>query len=114
MGFSEGYLAYLASDHWQRFRRLALSAAGHRCARCDDDGRTTIDVFLEVHHLTYERLGRERLEDVEVLCTNCHMVEHGLSEEFTIVDGPEHISRILGRVLWRAERTARRGGSGVA
>ena len=33
---------------------------------------------LQVHHLTYERLGNERDEDLKVLCWACHEREHGL------------------------------------
>jgi hypothetical protein len=32
--------------------------------------------MLEVHHRTYERLGDERDEDLEVLCTRCHEQHH--------------------------------------
>lgn len=28
--------------------------------------------FFELHHKTYERLGRERDDDLEVLCKPCH------------------------------------------
>ena len=31
---------------------------------------------LDVHHLTYERLGREKDEDLRVLCRACHGDEH--------------------------------------
>ena len=27
---------------------------------------------LELHHKTYERLGRERIDDLELLCSSCH------------------------------------------
>lgn len=30
----------------------------------------------EVHHRTYVRLGRERLEDLEPLCAACHAKQH--------------------------------------
>jgi hypothetical protein len=32
--------------------------------------------MLEVHHKTYERLGDERDEDLEVLCARCHEQHH--------------------------------------
>jgi len=32
---------------------------------------------LEVHHLTYDRLGDERMDDLEVLCPDCHRKAHG-------------------------------------
>jgi hypothetical protein len=47
-----------------------LRLAHYRCERCGAK-RT-----LEVHHRTYERLGRERDADLEVLCGDCHEVHH--------------------------------------
>ncbi len=37
---------------------------------------------LEVHHLTYERLGAERDEDLQALCWSCHegITEHEMDE----------------------------------
>lgn len=47
-------------------RRIRARACG-RCERCKKKSRR-----LEVHHLTYERLGRERDEDLQALCPSCH------------------------------------------
>lgn len=33
---------------------------------------------LHLHHLTYERLGAERLDDLTPLCPNCHAMVHVL------------------------------------
>ena len=41
--------------------------AGHKCAKCGQTSAT-----LEVHHLTYERFGRESEADLIVLCKVCH------------------------------------------
>ena len=41
---------------------------------------------LEVHHLSYARLGRELPDDLIVLCPACHAIAHGLvptDEPFT-------------------------------
>jgi hypothetical protein len=45
-------------------------AAGFRCEQC---GARTV---LDVHHLTYENVGRERDEDLIVLCRRCHAAAH--------------------------------------
>lgn len=67
------YREYLQSPHWQAFRQWTLEARGHRCERCHrKDG-------LNVHHLTYERRGHERLDDVVVLCLGCHRREHAIA-----------------------------------
>ena len=44
---------YLRSGHWQRVRAEAIGRAGGRCAECGSRQR------LDVHHLTYARLGDE-------------------------------------------------------
>lgn len=70
------YQQYLQSPQWDEQRRAALQRAGHRCQSCDDD-----DTTLEVHHLTYERLGKEEPSDLETLCWRCHAAEHGKLNE---------------------------------
>ncbi|MEM9388355.1 MAG: HNH endonuclease [Pseudomonadota bacterium] len=64
------YDSYLRSPHWQTTRRIALVDAFHRCRVCNSDER------LEVHHRTYERLGREHPSDLTVLCRECHELFH--------------------------------------
>jgi hypothetical protein len=39
---------------------------GKKCERCP----STCD--LELHHLTYERFGREQPSDLQILCPVCH------------------------------------------
>lgn len=64
------YEGYLNTEHWHTMRRLALDAAEERCQLCYSPQR------LQVHHRTYERLGRERLADLTVLCDSCHEAFH--------------------------------------
>lgn len=70
------YREYLASDHWRERRALALKTAGYKCSRCGKHGGRG-GAGLQVHHLSYERLGSERHDDLEVLCPYCHRVRHG-------------------------------------
>ena len=63
---SEEYQRHLESPAWRATRRAVLVRDGHACTRC---GRTDI---LEVHHLTYARLGHELLSDLTTLCPDCH------------------------------------------
>ena len=69
--FTAQYLAYLKSPLWNFQRYKALVVAGFRCQKCKkhavEDG-----VVLQVHHKTYERLGKELPEDLVVLCKECH------------------------------------------
>jgi hypothetical protein len=87
------YLAYLNSPAWRVTRNRALRLANWRCRRCE--GKRD----LQVHHLTYERLGREWDQDLEVLCDSCHRGEH-----LEVGDqGPLGIYLRLARVALRAE-----------
>ena len=64
------YQAYLESSAWQDVRRLVIDRFGGRCATCNaSDG-------LEVHHRTYERVGDERMDDLTLLCSQCHELLH--------------------------------------
>lgn len=75
------YQRYLRSAHWQSLRLRKLSEQPRLprvrlCYLCDHC-RRFIHIFgINVHHRTYERLGRERLDDLEVLCEGCHCIEH--------------------------------------
>jgi 5-methylcytosine-specific restriction endonuclease McrA len=60
------YDEYMASARWHAIREWALALHGRRCQEC---GATA---GLEVHHLHYDTLGRERPEDLRVLCWRCH------------------------------------------
>ena len=65
------YGAYLKSRHWQRLRAAKLAAVGERCESCGVWG------IVQIHHVTYERLRREELSDLQVLCRDCHNDAHG-------------------------------------
>jgi hypothetical protein len=72
----EEYDRYLETEHWQTFRKLALAEQlkqhGHNfCQTCAEES-----VALHVHHLTYERLGKELLTDVTIICKPCHDKTH--------------------------------------
>lgn len=64
------YTAYINSPQWKRRCARAIARAGDRCQRC---GFTKYSRRLEVHHLTYARLGHERDEDLIVVCHECHV-----------------------------------------
>lgn len=61
----------MASPAWERKRQRKLKDVGFRCQDCGTKRR------LEVHHLTYARLGKERLKDLRALCHDCHKKRHG-------------------------------------
>jgi 5-methylcytosine-specific restriction endonuclease McrA len=68
---SSRYQQVMHSEGWRKRRQRALKRAGYRCQKCGSRRQ------LQVHHLTYARLGRERAADLMVLCRTCHAAEHG-------------------------------------
>jgi hypothetical protein len=60
------YGRYLASREWALKKRDLRERSNAMCERC---GRGP---YQETHHLTYERIGHERLEDLQALCRRCH------------------------------------------
>lgn len=83
MKHAAAYMRYLRSPEWRAHRERALAAADHRCQRCGAPDE------LEVHHLSYDRLGFERPQDLQVLCNPCHALEHGRGAKRDRVMGVE-------------------------
>jgi rRNA maturation endonuclease Nob1 len=62
---------YLTSDRWQAVRTVALQRAEYKCQVCNDDKK------LDVHHRSYKNKGtREEINDLVVLCRDCHSLFH--------------------------------------
>lgn len=66
----EAYAEYLRSSSWFGRRTARLRADGYHCTIC---GRCE---NLLVHHLTYDRIGNERLADLRTVCRDCHTGLH--------------------------------------
>lgn len=64
--YKKRYSEYMRSGAWRDKRKDRLDRDGHQCRHC---GAAT---KLEVHHLTYERFGKEQLNDLITLCKSCH------------------------------------------
>ena len=96
-----GYEEYLKSDEWKRKRDMVMQRAMQSFMPARPDIRYTVDKYgrvitwianvehrptcendgctneaTDVHHLTYERLGKERLDDLQALCRKCHEQKH--------------------------------------
>lgn len=67
------YQEYLESPEWAVKKEEALRRAGHKCEKCSGDKK------LQVHHLSYDRLGDELPEDLQSLCVICHRQAHGIT-----------------------------------
>ena len=72
---------YLKSDEWKRKRDAVMKRAMFKAAFngisisgipiCENDGCT--NESTQVHHITYERIGKEELDDLQALCGGCHV-----------------------------------------
>jgi hypothetical protein len=59
---------YYSSVAWHSLREACLARDGYRCRLCNCPDA------LQAHHRTYERFGREALNDLTTLCASCHDV----------------------------------------
>jgi 5-methylcytosine-specific restriction endonuclease McrA len=62
----KSYDEYIHSVEWRKKRAYVIYLANGRCQKC---GKETP---LEVHHLNYDRLYREKLTDLQAVCKDCH------------------------------------------
>ena len=64
------YAEYIKSDKWLEKRHRVWRRDGMRCVECGSA------MNLQCHHLTYENLGDEPLQDLVTLCRSCHREKH--------------------------------------
>lgn len=60
------YPRYLASREWAVLKEQVRKRSGNKCERC------FAAPYQQTHHVTYERIGHERLDDLLGLCRDCH------------------------------------------
>jgi len=70
------YRERLQSPEWQALREIVLTRAN---SLCDVPG--CLSEPTEVHHLTYDRIGREDWRDLVAVCRPCHLVLHDPASE---------------------------------
>lgn len=66
------YDAYLKSDFWNTQRNRFLKSRCHCCSYTRE---------LQLHHINYKRITRERASDLITLCRDCHIKAHELIKE---------------------------------
>lgn len=66
----EVYDDYLSSPEWKALRKERLRKDGEKCQRCFNKADA-------VHHLTYDRIFHEHIDDLISICEPCHYQEHG-------------------------------------
>uniref|UniRef100_A0A6M3XHW9 HNH endonuclease n=1 Tax=viral metagenome TaxID=1070528 RepID=A0A6M3XHW9_9ZZZZ len=63
------YDTYLESEEWKALRTRIFEQANGRCVLCNRPANN-------LHHRTYERVGKELDGDVTALCRDCHALFH--------------------------------------
>lgn len=90
------YYNYLISPEWKEFRRKALAHYGNKCSKC---ARTK---SLQVHHLHYNNIFHEQLEDVVILCKLHHEEAHNKKKKPIFQKPKKKKLTIKGQVIkWR-------------
>lgn len=74
---------YMRSPEWDIIRTAVKNRDNNQCVVCSSNKR------LEAHHITYKRLGNEKLSDLITLCRNCHQAIHdrigyGYNKEYPV------------------------------
>jgi len=64
------YSEYLQSKHWKELRKRFYKKNKKVCSVCGATKK------IQLHHLTYIRLGKERLSDLMSVCDSCHHLIH--------------------------------------
>jgi len=73
----KGYDAYLMTMHWRQLRIIVAEASGNKCKKCNK----VVWRGFHVHHITYKRMGKERLSDLWFMCEDCHILLHKEKKE---------------------------------
>ncbi|KEQ11355.1 HNH endonuclease [Endozoicomonas numazuensis] len=61
--------SYYESSEWQKTRSRILVRDGRKCQACNEKAEC-------VHHLIYDRIGKENDLDLISLCNSCHNEVH--------------------------------------
>ncbi len=78
------YRDYLKSDWWKKkiHRLYRKTKMPQQCAKCGNPK-------YQLHHITYRRVGHERMEDFLALCGGCH---NELHRQFKLIKKPQSLA----------------------
>lgn len=87
--YNKEYESYLRSNKWLSKKNEVFGLKGRKCQRCSSEER------LHVHHACYDRFGGDEdiLNDLFVLCDNCHNEYHRRNKKVTIRSTRSFIKR---------------------
>ncbi len=69
---------YYNSEKWKSLRKLVIERDKNECSFCDNVG-------TDVHHTTYENWKNENINELILLCRNCHINIHELMPDLGYV-----------------------------
>ena len=75
------YKQYISSKKWKEKKEEVFKLRGKECEQFGYKHR------IHVHHLSYENLGDEKMEDLQILCYQCHMSKHEKFFEKLVLKG---------------------------
>lgn len=67
------YTDYIQSEKWKEKRKIKLKQVNNKCQLCNAS-----NTELHVHHNNYDNLGHESINDLTVLCKDCHEKFHDI------------------------------------
>ena len=79
------YNDYLSSLYWLEKREAVLKRDNNKCCICGG-------LANQVHHLTYQRVGNELLDDLISICAQCHTNLHQEQDKFYGRDGSHRMT----------------------
>lgn len=80
------YNRYLLSPAWSKKRVAVLKRANFMCEGCQEK------TAVQVHHLTYRRVGNEMLFDLVAVCHDCHRIIHDSENQMLVSKANGHSS----------------------
>ncbi|MCG9127276.1 HNH endonuclease [Candidatus Poribacteria bacterium] len=98
------YMTYIRSSEWKEKRKTKLEDCNSKC-ECEGG---CVREATQVHHLHYDTLGNESLEDLQALCAKCHMAKTSKVRNFygnpvrdcCLVERQQEVEKTLPYDVW--------------
>lgn len=98
------YKTYIRSTEWKEKRKTKLEACNFKC-ECEGG---CVREATQVHHLHYDTLGNDSIEDLQALCSKCHMSKSSKVRNFygncvqncCLVEGQQKMEKTLPYDVW--------------
>ena len=95
---------YIQSSEWKEKRKTKLEDCKSKC-ECEGG---CVREATQVHHLHYDTLGNESMEDLQALCAKCHMAKTSKVRNFygnpvrncCLVEGQQEVEKTLPYDVW--------------